>query len=112
MDAPRTSCRRAAGETLSRRSLRSTPFAWRCVHSRAYSSIHTQFGDFTSVHFLSFILILLQVQLQFPRHPSRRDREQAGNNSVIIPGLQSHWAKVAFERYFLWKMREGHVDLP
>lgn len=32
--------------------------------------------------------------------------------SVMIPGPQSHWAKVAFEKYFLWKMREGHAHLP
>jgi sulfide:quinone oxidoreductase len=32
--------------------------------------------------------------------------------SVMIPGPQSHWAKVAFEKYFLWKMRQGHVHLP
>ena len=32
--------------------------------------------------------------------------------AVMIPGPQSHWAKVAFEKYFLWKMKEGHVHLP
>ncbi len=31
---------------------------------------------------------------------------------LLIPGPQAHWAKVAFEKYFLWKMRNGHVRLP
>lgn len=51
----------------------------------------------------------------------------AGNNGVIIlgdhllpprraaamiPGPQSHWAKLAFERYYLWKSRRGLVQFP
>ena len=51
----------------------------------------------------------------------------AGNNGVVIladhmlpprkralmiPGPQSHLAKLAFERYFLWKTRNGYVKLP
>ena len=31
---------------------------------------------------------------------------------VLIPGPQSHAAKLAFERYFLWKSRHGYVRLP
>ena len=31
---------------------------------------------------------------------------------VLIPGPQNHAAKLAFEKYFLWKMRNGHVRLP
>lgn len=31
---------------------------------------------------------------------------------VMIPGPQSHLAKIAFERYFLWKARHGYVGLP
>jgi sulfide:quinone oxidoreductase len=31
---------------------------------------------------------------------------------VLIPGPQSHAAKVAFEKYFLWKTRHGYVGLP
>jgi hypothetical protein len=27
-------------------------------------------------------------------------------------GQQSHAAKIAFEKYFLWKMRHGYVKLP
>ena len=30
----------------------------------------------------------------------------------MIPGPQSHLAKLAFERYFLWKTRNGYVKLP
>jgi sulfide:quinone oxidoreductase len=51
----------------------------------------------------------------------------AGNNGVIIladkmlpprkhglliPGPQSHLMKLGFEKYFLWKMRNGYVQLP
>jgi sulfide:quinone oxidoreductase len=31
---------------------------------------------------------------------------------VMIPGPQSHAAKIAFEKYFLWKARHGYVNLP
>ncbi len=31
---------------------------------------------------------------------------------VMIPGPQSHAAKIAFEKYFLWKARHGYVRLP
>jgi len=31
---------------------------------------------------------------------------------VLIPGPQAHVAKLAFERYFLWKARHGYVRLP
>ncbi len=33
-------------------------------------------------------------------------------HGVMIPGPQSHAAKVAFEKYFLWKARHGYVNLP
>jgi len=51
----------------------------------------------------------------------------AGNNGVIIladkmlpprkhglliPGPQAHLMKLGFEKYFIWKMRNGHVFLP
>jgi sulfide:quinone oxidoreductase len=51
----------------------------------------------------------------------------AGNNGVIIladkmlpprkhaamiPGPQAHAMKLAFEKYFIWKARTGHVNLP
>ncbi|MCL6641748.1 MAG: NAD(P)/FAD-dependent oxidoreductase, partial [Candidatus Bipolaricaulota bacterium] len=31
---------------------------------------------------------------------------------LLIPGPQAHWAKVAFEKYYLRKMRQGLVHLP
>jgi NADH dehydrogenase FAD-containing subunit len=33
-------------------------------------------------------------------------------HGVMIPGPQSHAAKLAFEKYFLWKARHGYVKLP
>jgi sulfide:quinone oxidoreductase len=30
----------------------------------------------------------------------------------MIPGPQSHAAKLAFEKYFLWRTRNGYVKLP
>ncbi len=31
---------------------------------------------------------------------------------ILIPGPWSHWAKVMFEKYYLWKTRTGRVYLP
>ncbi len=31
---------------------------------------------------------------------------------LLIPGPQAHLAKLAFEKYFLWKARNGYVRLP
>lgn len=33
-------------------------------------------------------------------------------HGVMIPGPQSHAAKIAFEKYFMWKSRHGYVNLP
>jgi sulfide:quinone oxidoreductase len=33
-------------------------------------------------------------------------------HGVLIPGPQSHAAKIALEKYFLWKARHGYVNLP
>ncbi len=33
-------------------------------------------------------------------------------HGLLIPGPQNHAFKVAFEKYFLWKMKGGHVSLP
>ena len=33
-------------------------------------------------------------------------------HGVMIPGPQNHAAKIAFEKYFLWKMKHGYVRLP
>ena len=30
----------------------------------------------------------------------------------LFPGPWAHWSKLAFERYYLWKMRTGAVNLP
>jgi sulfide:quinone oxidoreductase len=31
---------------------------------------------------------------------------------MLIPGPWSHWAKILFEKYYLWKMRKGFTYLP
>jgi len=31
---------------------------------------------------------------------------------ILIPGPWSHWAKIMFEKYYLWKMQTGRVYLP
>lgn len=31
---------------------------------------------------------------------------------TLIPGPWAHWAKLAFERYYMWKMRTGRVNWP
>jgi len=31
---------------------------------------------------------------------------------VMIPGPQNHLGKLAFERYYLWKVRKGYMQLP
>jgi sulfide:quinone oxidoreductase len=33
-------------------------------------------------------------------------------HGVLIPGPQAHMMKIAFEKYFLWKARNGYVNLP
>jgi NADH dehydrogenase FAD-containing subunit len=33
-------------------------------------------------------------------------------HGVLIPGPQAHAMKIAFEKYFLWKAKHGHVMLP
>jgi NADH dehydrogenase FAD-containing subunit len=33
-------------------------------------------------------------------------------HGVLIPGPQAHLMKLGFEKYYLWKMRQGHVNLP
>lgn len=33
-------------------------------------------------------------------------------HGVMIPGPQNHAAKIAFEKYYMWKMRHGYVNLP
>jgi len=31
---------------------------------------------------------------------------------ILFPGPWSHWVKVWFEKYYLWKMRNGYTQLP
>ena len=33
-------------------------------------------------------------------------------HGLLIPGPQAHLMKLGFEKYFLWKMRHGYVQLP
>ncbi len=33
-------------------------------------------------------------------------------HGVLVPGPQAHAMKLAFEKYFLWKMQHGYVQLP
>ena len=33
-------------------------------------------------------------------------------HGVMIPGPQNHLFKLGFEKYFMWKMRSGRVNLP
>lgn len=33
-------------------------------------------------------------------------------HGVLVPGPQAHLMKLGFEKYFMWKMRHGYVNLP
>ncbi|MEU4421568.1 FAD-dependent oxidoreductase [Actinoplanes sp. NPDC024001] len=33
-------------------------------------------------------------------------------HGLLVPGPQNHAVKLAFEKYYLWKMKNGHVSLP
>jgi sulfide:quinone oxidoreductase len=33
-------------------------------------------------------------------------------HGVLIPGPQAHLMKLGFEKYYMWKMQHGHVNLP
>jgi len=34
------------------------------------------------------------------------------SRGINATGRVAHWAKLAFEKYFLWKMQRGYVGLP